>query len=263
MTKHVFVGGLHRSGTSLVARWLASAPGATGFRDTGVWEDEAQHLQDRLLPARLLGGPGRFARHPAAAAGRLPDGETGRLRSALDTAWGPLWDGAAEVRVAKSPPDMLRGPLLQQLFPGALLVVVRRHPLAVALATRAMARRFRDRDIAELVEHWVIAHERFETQRPSLGHHEVIDLAGLVSGTQTLDRCFSALGLPAVSSPEPLEDTDEKYRRQWGRLLRSRRFSRTERAKVDALAARVRALGYSIEGFERASMPLSTPFPAR
>ena len=46
----VFVGGLHRSGTSLVHRCLASHPAVSGFSDTGVPEDEGQHLQTVYPP---------------------------------------------------------------------------------------------------------------------------------------------------------------------------------------------------------------------
>src|SRR4051812_31203825 len=52
----VFVGGLHRSGTSLVHRCLADHPRASGFRNTGVWEDEGQHLQTVYRPAGSHGG---------------------------------------------------------------------------------------------------------------------------------------------------------------------------------------------------------------
>jgi hypothetical protein len=62
----VFVGGLHRSGTTLVARLLAAHPEASGFAGTGVPENEGQHLQDVYPPASRHGGPGRFALHPAA-----------------------------------------------------------------------------------------------------------------------------------------------------------------------------------------------------
>ena len=57
----VFVGGLHRSGTSLVHRCLAGHPRVSGFRDTGVWEDEGQHLQTVYRPAAAHGGPGQIS----------------------------------------------------------------------------------------------------------------------------------------------------------------------------------------------------------
>ena len=45
----VFVGGLHRSGTTPFAKILDEPPGDRGLVDTGVREDEGQHLQ-RGLP---------------------------------------------------------------------------------------------------------------------------------------------------------------------------------------------------------------------
>ncbi len=38
--RYVFVCGLHRSGTSLLARALAEHPAASGFQNTGAIEDE-------------------------------------------------------------------------------------------------------------------------------------------------------------------------------------------------------------------------------
>jgi len=52
----VFVAGLHRSGTSLVHRCLAAHPDVSGFADTGVPEDEGQHLQTvAFVEMRRLG----------------------------------------------------------------------------------------------------------------------------------------------------------------------------------------------------------------
>jgi len=65
--KYVFVGGPQRSGTSNVAR----LENCTGFKNTGVLEDEGQYLQDVYPTDWAYGGPGRYgfdARRP-------PDGD--------------------------------------------------------------------------------------------------------------------------------------------------------------------------------------------
>ena len=62
----VFIGGLHRSGTSILHRLLCEHPDTSGFEDTGVPEDEGQHLQSVFEPAYIHGGPGEFAFHAEA-----------------------------------------------------------------------------------------------------------------------------------------------------------------------------------------------------
>ena len=63
----LFVAGLHRSGTSLLHGILAEHPDISGFADTGVPEDEGQHLQSVFQPAKRYGGPGKFAFQPESA----------------------------------------------------------------------------------------------------------------------------------------------------------------------------------------------------
>jgi N-acetyl-gamma-glutamylphosphate reductase len=59
--KLVFLAGLHRSGTTLLARLLAAHPEVSGFAVTAVPADEGQHLQDVYPSASVYGGPGRSA----------------------------------------------------------------------------------------------------------------------------------------------------------------------------------------------------------
>jgi len=57
--KYVFVGGSPRSGTSLLGRNIARLENCTGLRNTGVFEDEGQFLQDVYPTATAYGGSSR------------------------------------------------------------------------------------------------------------------------------------------------------------------------------------------------------------
>ena len=63
--RFVFLAGLHRSGTTLLARLLAAHPEVSGFSGTGVPADEGQHLQTVYPAAKVYGGPGRFGFAPS------------------------------------------------------------------------------------------------------------------------------------------------------------------------------------------------------
>src|SRR5437763_1252312 len=64
--RFVFLAGLHRSGTTLLARLLAAHPEVSGFSGTGADADEGQHLQTVYPAAKVWGGPGRFGFAPEA-----------------------------------------------------------------------------------------------------------------------------------------------------------------------------------------------------
>ncbi|MGH3016642.1 MAG: sulfotransferase family protein, partial [Gaiellaceae bacterium] len=160
----VFVGGLHRSGTSLLTRCLMQHPLVSGFEGTGVPEDEGQHLQTVYRPAKDFGGPGRFAFDPDVRLAEDSPLVTDESRRRLMEEWGRWWDTTKPVLVEKSPPNLVRGRFLQALFPGARLVMMQRHPLAVAYATQKWSRT----SLRSLVRHWLAAHEAFEEDRPRL-----------------------------------------------------------------------------------------------
>jgi len=158
----VFIGGLHRSGTALVSRILASSPNASALTGTGAPLDEGQHIQD-IYPGGL-GNTSEWSFHPQAHlteedAQRVPDAGERLWRS-----WSPFWDLDRTVLVEKSPPNLTKMRYFQEIFPGSRFVVVTRHPVVQALAVRTWATRTRGRytyGFPRLVEHWVHAHDVF------------------------------------------------------------------------------------------------------
>ena len=133
--RFVFLAGLHRSGTTLLARLLAAHPQVSGFSGTGAPADEGQHLQ-RVYPSdHEYGRPGRFGFAPEmhlTESSPLLSEESART---LWEEWSPHWDLSSSMLLEKSPPNLLKTRFLQALFPASSFVVVVRHPIPVSLAT--------------------------------------------------------------------------------------------------------------------------------
>jgi len=248
----VFVGGLHRSGTTPLARCLAAHPQVSGFHGTGVEEDEGQHLQTVYPPARAYGGPGRFGFDPRAHLTERSALATEESRERLLAEWSPHWDAGRPVRVEKSPPNLLKTRFLQALFPEASFVVLVRHPVAVSLAT-AKWRRTRRYD--RLVAHWLRCHELFEEDRPRLARVHVLLYEELVRDPATsLAAVLEFLGLEGDPPQAELDPgSNRRYLERW-RALRADGLA--WRAYLGLVGARyerrVRAFGYSLGELERA-----------
>ncbi len=189
----VFIGGLHRSGTTPLAKWLADHPEVSGLSNTGVYEDEGQHLQSVYPIAMAHGGPGKFAFDPEA---RLTE-ESGLVSpdapQSLIEAWTPYWDASKSVLLEKSPPNLIRMRFLRALFPSARFIMVLRHPIAVSLATRRWSRTSLD----SLMQHWLAAHRDLAEDAQRVGRTAVVRYEDLLADPDSqLDRLFAFLGLP-------------------------------------------------------------------
>jgi hypothetical protein len=165
----VFVGGLHRSGTALVARILGSSPDASGLTGTGAVMDKGQRIQDIHMGG--LGNTSEWSFHPRAHlteedAKRAPD-----AGARLWQNWAPYWDLDRKVLVEKSPPNLTKMRYFQELFPKSRFIVVTRHPVVQALAVRKWATPRHGRftyGFPRLIEHWVHAHDVFAEDAPHI-----------------------------------------------------------------------------------------------
>ena len=249
-----FVGGLHRSGTSPLARALGSHPQISVLRGTGVVEDEGQHLQDVYPTAKTYGGAGRFARSPRAHLTEASPLVTPDAARRLRAAWDPYWDLDRPVLLEKSPPNLVMGRFLQALFPGSALVVVVRHPVVVALSTKkwrgalsADPRRYES--LPSLVEHWLAAHRVLEADLPALRSVHVVRYEHLVRDPGgELSAVLDLLGLDGPVPQGLLEGGRSlRYEQRWDALASPLHPWHRQRRRIERdLAEPVRRFGYDV-----------------
>lgn len=239
--RHVFIGGLHRSGTTLLEQILSEHPDVSGLRETGVPHDEGQHLHHVLTTAMDLGGPGRFAFHQDAHLTELSPSAAAETRDELLAAWSPFWDLSRPVLVEKSPPNLLRFRLLQSVFPEAAFVAIVRHPVAVAYATEGWSRT----RIDELLHHWLVAHERFEEDRGHVRRLMLVRYEDLAADPEgVVGRVDEFLGLaPHAPEQQVRRDTNDRYLGRWHHSRAVPSVLRNLPARL-RFERRLRALGY-------------------
>ena len=205
----IFVGGLHKSGTSLTHRLLRAHPDVSGFANTGAPEDEGQHLQSVYPPAKAHGGPGRFAFDEQAHLTEQSSLISTAARAALLNDWGHYWDLSKSLLIEKSPPNLIRARFLQALFPGSKFVFVVRHPAAVSVATR----KWSQQSEIELFLHWLVAHDIFLDDLTHLERWAWLRYEDLVAKPDAiLSELCNFIGLTAIPITEPIAtDVNIRY----------------------------------------------------
>jgi hypothetical protein len=256
----IFVGGLHRSGTTPLARALASHEDVTGLTGTGVSEDEGQHLQDVYPKIRAHGGMGRFAN--AEAAHLTEESPLNRPESArrLLAAWEPYWDLDKQYLLEKSPSNMIMGRFLQALFPESSMIVIMRHPVVVALALQKwnpwlVGRRGRTHvSLQGMVAHWLRAYDVLRADSTYLRRLHVMRDEDLVARPQQeIDQIQHFLGLGSeISAAKITPGHSSRYAEQWTRMQTGNAWDRRRRRIIeDRYAERIAEYGYDVSDLSR------------
>ncbi len=245
----VFVGGLHRSGTTLLARLLASHPDATGLEGTGVPEDEGQHLQAVYPAAERLGGSGRFAINSGAHMIETAPQSTRENAQQLWDAWRPYWDSDRSFLIEKSPPNLMKGRFLQALFPSASFVFIVRHPVTVTLATRKWRRRT---SLPKLMENWFAGHDVARDDLPHLQRVHLVSYEWLLADpTSTMAEVADSLSMTGEVDVSSVDGSgSDLYEKQWRELLASKNRGATKAHRL--YCERAKALGYDLDDLRRA-----------
>jgi len=287
----IFVGGLHRSGTTLLARALGRHPEASGFFATGAEQDEGQWLQDVFPTEMEWGGPGLFAFDPASRLGADSPYASPECRARIFEQWATHWDLSKRWLVEKTPSNLIRARFLRALAPDSVIVVVMRHPVVAAMATH----RWMQVSLPILIEHWLHAHALMVDELTGQDRFLVIKYEAFVADPQGIyDTICEAIGLRTTPlSEEVRPGVNHHYRRAFytggkGAALHHRRpaglldrqkrtlakqmriFLRHRGFTVDSLPAeapyierlygpRIRSWGYFFEDFDRFETAMWTP----
>ncbi|APE29413.1 sulfotransferase family protein [Aurantiacibacter gangjinensis] len=206
--RYVFVAGLHRSGTSLVARILGNHPQIASIENAPVPENEGCYLQGGIPHTALHGIPGEFATDPVQ---HLVEGcafDTLETQQRIEHDWSNWFDSAKPWRVEKSPVNLTRMRLYQNLFPTAQFIVVKRNPLKLAAAMAKWSQQSTEALIRYALDAYALADDDLRYLHAAM----VVHYEELVEHPQQVAKALYAfLGLDCVELAEPIHDGNADY----------------------------------------------------
>lgn len=243
--KHVFVCGMPRSGTTILAKEIAGLANCTGLENTGVMMDEGQYLQDVYPTEWACGGAGRFGfasqSHLTENSPLLTSANASRLRRS----WETYWDRNKTIRVEKTPGNLLKTRFLQAAFPNAHFIVVKRHPVPVCLATQ----KWSVTPLHELFQHWLRCHEIFDGDKKRLEHVYELSYEDYIQNPKKyLEEIASFIGTEFSGSigAEAADGYNKKYFNRWAQMLQTSVFKSYYRSVAREYERRFAEHGYSL-----------------
>ena len=245
--RYVFICGLHRSGTSLLGRNIARMENCTGFKDTGVIEDEGQFLQDVYPTAMTYGGAGRFGfdsrAHLTETSVLFTPANAARLR----TSWHAYWDNSKTIFVEKTPGNLLKTRFLQAVFPDSYFIVIRRHPVAVSMANQRW--KVSLAPLHSLFDHWLHCYALFDEDKKYLKHVYELSYEDYVRDSDKYHEEiaeFIGTRVPENGMEKASPIYNQKYLDQWHKLLTESPFRVYYRYLARKYESRFSQYGYSL-----------------
>lgn len=206
--RYIFVAGLHRTGTSLAARLIADHPEVRAIQASPAPENEGCYLQGAIPHTALHGIPGHYAADPEQH--HIESSHFDRLdvRERMEGDWDRWFAPGGQWRVEKSPVNLTRMRLYQQLFPLSQYVVVLRHPEAMAAALA----KWSDQPAHELIDYALDAYTHVEDDLPYLHAALVVRYEDLVAEpSDTIASFHRFLGLDPAPVQEALRNGNDDY----------------------------------------------------
>ena len=229
--RFVFVAGLHRTGTTLLTRIVGAHAQVSSIENAPVPENEGCYLQGAIPHTALHGRPGHYATAPQEHHTEASPYNSLETRARMLEDWSPWFDAEKPWWLEKSPVNLTRMRLYQQLFPTAQFVVILRHPQVMAAALAKWV----DTAPQDLVRYALDAYDRMAEDLAFLHSALVLRYEDLVGNATAVRR-----GVFAFLS---LSDQDSEL----GIIDGNRNYDAPEAVDAD-LAARMERWGYRAGG---------------
>ena len=195
----------------MVARNVGRLADCTDLKNTGTFSDEGQDVQNVYPTAHELGGPGRFGFDARAHRTESSTLLTPENVSKLKTSWHRYWDNAKRIYVEKTPGNLLATRFLQAAFPNSYFVLIRRHPVPVAMACQKW--KFNVTSLDNLFRHWLHCHALFEGDRKYLKRVYELRYEEYVEHQDKYHKEIAAF--IGTQIPEPPKDDTYRHVTQW------------------------------------------------
>ena len=210
---------------------LASHPLVAGIKNSPAPENEGCYLQGAIPHTALHGRPGHYAVDPVQHLVEECRYDTLDTRLRMEADWDRWFARGGTWRVEKSPVNLTRMRLYQQLFPTAQFVVILRHPAVMAAALAKWV----DEESTSLVDYALNAYDVVLDDLEYLHCALVIRYEDLVAGA-AFPAVLSFLDLIPAGQQLVLRDGNAEYRdvaaMDQRQIERARRFGYGQRGAI-------------------------------
>lgn len=214
--RYIFIGGAHKSGSTLLSRILSQSKEISTFKCTGAPMDEGQWLQS-FLPQDQNLGELLFGLSDEA---HLTENElnSDELAGELLKCWEPHWNLNCKLLLEKSPINVLRTRFLQSLFPDSVFLITIRDPRTSFMAAKKTMPHI---SVETYFKNWIKIYSKFKEDSIFLKCFTIIHYEALIQNPQkVLQELESLLEIKIAIQTENFAFTniDQEYLEAWKKL---------------------------------------------